>query len=102
MIHKENLMRKASNSFGRACGQAMFITTRRLLTLNELYSESVHQQAQFTITSASVSQALKKIANWKAPGSDAVRTIWLKHLPSLHQRIATQLQHAFVEGPQAG
>ena len=47
----------------------------------------------------SVSQAIKKFANWKAPGSDAVHAIWLKHLPSLHQRIGTQLQQVLIESP---
>ena len=63
-----------------------------LSILKQLFATSVHQQAEFAITSVSVSQAIKKFANWKAPGSDAIHAVWLKHLPGLHQRIATQLQ----------
>ena len=70
-----------------------------LLTLKDMFAESVHDQAAFKITSVSVSQVLKRFSNWKAPGSDAVHAIWLKHLPSLHSRIAIQLQQVLVEGP---
>ena len=73
-----------------------------LLTLRQLFATSVHQQAEFAITSVSVSQVIKRFTNWKALGSDAVHAVWLKHLPGLHQRIATQLQQVFIEGPHVG
>ena len=51
--------------------------------LKQLFATSVHQQAEFAITSESVSQTIKKFANWKAPGSDVIHAVWLKHLPGL-------------------
>ena len=51
-----------------------------LLSLKEIFAGTVRDQASFEITPLSLSQALKKFANWKTPGSDAVHAIWLKHL----------------------
>jgi len=70
-----------------------------LLTLKQHFVESVHPQTEFKIISVSVSNTIKKFANWKVPGSDAVHAVWLKHLPSLHYRIAEQLQEIFDKGP---
>ena len=70
-----------------------------LATLRCLFSETVHDQEDFTVTTTLVSQTVKKFANWKAPGADEIHAVWLKHLSSLHQRIASQLQRALEDGP---
>ena len=36
---------------------------------------------------------MKRVPNWKAPGSDDVHGYWLKNVRALHQRMAEQLQH---------
>ena len=46
-----------------------------LSALKQLFATSVHRQAEFIITSVSVSQAIKKFANWKAPGSDVIHAV---------------------------
>ena len=38
----------------------------------------------------------KKMKNWTAPGKDEVHGFWIKHLTSLHPRIAQQLNR-FLE-----
>ena len=35
---------------------------------------------------------IKKIKNWVAPGKDEVHGYWIKHLTSLHERMARQLE----------
>ena len=42
----------------------------------------------FEITADMVKHQAKKIMNWTAPGKDGVYGYWLKHLTSLHTRIA--------------
>ena len=50
------------------------------------------QQADVSITIDIVAQVLKKVPNWKAPGTDMVQGFWLKNFTSLHQSIANHLQ----------
>ena len=38
-----------------------------------------------------VKKQAKKMKNWTAPGKDEVHGFWIKHLPSLHPKIAQQL-----------
>lgn len=52
----------------------------------------VTQQADMNITLQKVSQFLRRVPNWKAPGPDLVQGFWLKNFTSLHPRIANQLQ----------
>ena len=47
----------------------------------------------FQITADMVKHQVKKIKNWTALGKDEVHGYWLKHLTSLHTRIAKQLNH---------
>ena len=44
------------------------------------------------ITTNTVRNQLKRIPNWKVPGSDDVHSYWLKNFGA-HQRMAEQLQH---------
>ena len=39
-----------------------------------------------------VTQFLRKVPNWKAPGPDMVQGFWLKNFTGLHHNIANQLQ----------
>ena len=43
------------------------------------------------ITDEMVKKQAKKMKNWKTPGKDEVHGFWIKHLTSLHQKIAQQL-----------
>ena len=43
------------------------------------------------ITEEMVKKQAKKIKTWIAPGKDEVHGFWIKHLTSLHPRIAQQL-----------
>ena len=52
----------------------------------------LRQQAELSITIDMVTQFLRKVPNWKAPGPDMVQGFWLKNFTSLHHNIANQLQ----------
>ena len=52
--------------------------------------DKVNQQ-DIAITLEMVTERVKKIPNWKAPGPDGVQGYWLKKLTSLHDRIAEQM-----------
>ena len=52
----------------------------------------------FEITTDMVKHQVKKIKNWTAPEKDEVHGYWLKHLTSLHTRIAEQLNHLLQTG----
>ena len=52
----------------------------------------------FEITTEMVKHQVKKIKNWPTPGKDEVHGYWLKHLTSLHTRIAKQLNHLLQTG----
>ena len=52
----------------------------------------------FEIIADMVKHQVKKIKNWTAPGKDEVRGYLLKHLTSLHTRIAKQLNHLLQIG----
>ena len=52
----------------------------------------------FEIIADMVKHQVKKIKNWTAPGKDEVHGYWLKHLTSLHTRIAKQLNHLLQTG----
>ena len=43
------------------------------------------------ITEEMVKKQAKKIKNWTAPGKDEVHGFWIKHLTSLHPKIAQPL-----------
>ena len=43
------------------------------------------------ITEEMVKKQAKKMKNWTAPGKDEVHRFWIKHLTSLHPKIAQQL-----------
>ena len=43
------------------------------------------------ITEEIVKKQTKKMKNWTAPGKDEVHGFWIKHLTSLHLRIARSI-----------
>ena len=101
LICNKSQIRKTSNNLW-SCDVYHNNNADWLLALKRLFADPVCDQAEFTITSVSKSQAIKRFANWKVPGTDAVHAVWLKHLPSLHQRIAAQLQQVLTNGAQFG
>ena len=40
------------------------------------------------ITTKMIKEQVKKIPNWKSPGTDGVQGYWLKKLTALHERKA--------------
>ena len=50
------------------------------------------------ISTEMVSKQTKKIPNWKCPGPDGVQGYWLKHLTTLHSRIAHQMNDIIIHG----
>ena len=52
----------------------------------------------FKITTEIVNHQVKKIKNWTASGKDEVHGYRLKHLTSLHTKIAKQLKHLLLTG----
>ena len=46
------------------------------------------------ITEGMVKKQAKKMKNWTASGKDEVHGFWIKHLTSLHQKIAQQLNQS--------
>ena len=58
----------------------------------------IERQRDLIITLPMVRERLGKMANWKAAGPDGVHGYWLKHLKSLHIRIADQLNDCITSG----
>ena len=48
-----------------------------------------NKQNDLTITTAMLRKQSKKVSNWKSPGPDGVQGYWVKHLTTLHERLAT-------------
>ena len=65
--------------------------------LNDVKQEYAHvqEQEQLLFTTEKVKEKVTRIKNWKAPGKDEIHGYWLKHLTTLHERMASQLQHVF-------
>ena len=51
-----------------------------------------------TITADMIKKQAKKVKNWTVPGKDEVHEYWLKHLTSLHTRMAWQLNQLLPTG----
>ena len=45
-----------------------------------------------------IKKQAKKVKYWTAPGKDGVHGYWLKHLASLHTRMAWQLNQLLQTG----
>ena len=50
-------------------------------------------QEPLKIEAPEVSGRVKKMANWSSAGTDGLHVYWLKHLTTLHTRVASQLMH---------
>ena len=61
--------------------------------MNEL-----QQQEDITITKESLQKAVKKLPNWKAPGSDGLQGYWIKAFKSLHGDMERLLNKCLGEG----
>ena len=48
------------------------------------------------ITKGKIKQMVKRMKNWSAPGLDELHAYWLKHLDSMHERMATQM-NSFIQ-----
>ena len=67
--------------------------------LKELRAERNEiKQGNIQITTEMITQQTRKIPNWKCPGLDGVQGYWLKNLPALHERIATQMDEMINNG----
>ena len=51
----------------------------------------VEKQPSINISKPKLVARVKRMSNWTSPGPDGVHNYWLKHLSSLHGRIADQL-----------
>ena len=51
----------------------------------------VEEQATLNITKSKLEARVKRMSNWTSPGPDGVHNYWIKHLSSLHERLAGQL-----------
>jgi len=49
-------------------------------------------QREIVVTESVVGKAVKVLKNWRAAGPDGVHNFWIKHLTSLHPRLAVQIQ----------
>ena len=56
-----------------------------------------HKMTELTITTEMIKNHAKKMQNWTAPGRDEVHGYWIKHLPALHERLATQLNDLLIK-----
>ena len=56
------------------------------------------QQDNISINVETVTQFLKKVPNWKAPGPDLAQGFWLKNFTSLHTCIANNFQPCLETG----
>ena len=54
--------------------------------------QNMTDQDNIHITSDMISAAAKKLNNWKATGPDCIHNFWIKHLSSLHSRLAVHIQ----------
>ena len=68
--------------------------------LRELRTEKDNMtQNDINITTKMIKEQVKKILNWKSPGSDGVQGYWLKKLIALHERIAKQMDN-IISNPE--
>ena len=56
------------------------------------------RQGNIQTTAEMITQQTSKIPSWKCPGLDGVQAYWLKNLPALHERIATQMDDMINNG----
>ena len=65
--------------------------------LKERLSE-IRWQEDIRISFDNVKTTVRKMTNWKAPGTDFVQGYWFKRFSTLHSRLTEQLQTCVVEG----
>ena len=70
-----------------------------LKTLKNEFTYSIVMQDGIVISANKVTQYCKRMSNWKAPGLGQLHGFCIKHLRSLHSRIAVQLHYVFTHGP---
>jgi hypothetical protein len=56
------------------------------------------KQEDIKITVENLKAQLKKMPNWKAPGTDQIHTFWYKKIESIHPRLAKQMDDALQTG----
>ena len=59
-----------------------------LSDVRSIIGQEISCQSDFKVSVRSVGQVCKQLRNWAAPGKDEVHGFWIKHLPSLHNRLA--------------
>ena len=60
--------------------------------LKDMKNQQVETQEDLVITVVNIRKQLKKLLNWKTPGTDNVQGFWLTTLKLVQGRIASQLQ----------
>lgn len=58
--------------------------------------ENLSEQSDIVITTEDVRMKIARMSNWKAPGPDQIQIFWLKKLTSIHERMATQMNHVLT------
>ena len=56
------------------------------------------KQNDLTITTEMLRKQSKKLSNWKSPGPDGVQGYWIKHLTTLHERLAALFNDGLSSG----
>ena len=82
-----------------SCQKTHNQSARWLKTLKSEFTSFIVMQDDIVISANKVTQYCKRMCNWKAPGLDQLHGFWIKHLQSLHSRIAVQLHYVFTHGP---
>ena len=57
-----------------------------------------NKQNDLTITTAFLRKQSKELSNWKSLGPDGVQGYWIKHLTTLHERLATLFNDCLSSG----
>ena len=57
-----------------------------------------NKQQNIDLTPTKIKKRIRKISNWKVPGTDGVHGHWIKMLVSMQERIALHLQSCITRG----
>ena len=96
--HTNNRMQGKQNNFGAKYGNQDNITKKAEWISNmEKELEGLEKGPKVKIQIDSLRTTLKKISNWKTPIYDGIHGFWLKKTPSIHDRLAIEMNRC-LEG----
>ena len=88
-----SLRLKNRNNFGETYKVNLHIISK------DFRSEvNVKKQEKIDITTGSLKKILGRMPNWKSPGPDLGKELWLKNFSSLHERVRLQLKKCLDSG----